>query len=336
MSRQHQNERSTDTTTLDTSGFQRVYFETSAWNHLANAPDRDSLVRLLKRRRQVPLASVLSVAEILLTSDPARKQVLCRTVRTLHGDRQVLEQPLDIARAAASAFLQGQSAICIEESGPARSFYEALWHPHLASVQEVKQWIDDMHSRLEAFIQGMKPPLKDDATNYLAPEILERGDFLSGLCRFRPAQDLGLSADQMRALCRASDVWRALGATVAYVVQLSAAHAAKARKRSAKRTKRPGGPDIWQIVYLGCVEVFVTGDDWLLEAATKVSCLLNRPRCTIHSIDFLRGLRDFSSIGGAAKGSICPACGIPTGQGTSRHATANLSVANSRKEHDRS
>jgi len=82
MSAQQQDD---ENVALDAPSFQRMYFDTSAWNHITDAYDRDLLIHLLKRRRQVPLASVLSVAEILQTSEPARMGALCRIVEMLHG-----------------------------------------------------------------------------------------------------------------------------------------------------------------------------------------------------------------------------------------------------------
>jgi hypothetical protein len=304
---------------------QNIYFDTSVWGHLTEAPDRDTLILALRRRRQVPRASVISVAEILLTPDLTTRESLCETVRALHGEQQVLERPFDIAKAAASAFLQGQKTLCIKESAPAKSFYDALSDPRHAPVEQIKQWIENMNSNMESFLQGIKPPLRDAATNYLKPEVLERDDFLSDLCKFQTAQELGLSVPQMRELCHSSDMWRSLGATLAYIIQLSTAHAPKRRKINSKRAKRPDGADIWQIAYLGCVQVFITGDRWLLEAATEVSRLLKHQRCTIYSFEFLNALRKFAS-GRPSKRGICSVCGIARGQSKGGHAVGRRAL----------
>ena len=322
MSVAQQNEPKAQSAPEDISGFQRIYFDTSVWNHIADAHDRDSLIRFLKRRRQIPLASVISVAEILVTPDLSKRDSLCETVRALHGEQQVLEQPLHIAKAAAGAFLRAERTLCIEETESARSFYAALSDPRNAPVEQVKQWKDNMDSRLQRFIEDIKPPLKDNMTNYLSPEVLEREDFLAVLCKFPTAEQLGLSIDQMRGLCHASDLWRALGATLAYTIQLSTTHAPKRRKKNGQRMKRPGGADIWQTVYLGCVEVFVSGDQWMLEAAAQISHLLKWPRCTLHTREFIDGLRKSSSPGGLTGTRICHVCGIPRYPVRGRHAIA--------------
>jgi hypothetical protein len=305
--------------TEEMADLQNIYFDTSVWGHLTDALDRESLIDLLKRKRQIPRASVISVAQILLTPDLEKRDFLCETVRALHGERQVLERPLDIAKVAASAFLHGERTLCIKESGPARSFYDALSDPRNAPVHQVKQWVDNMDFNLQKFIQAVKPPFKDNITNYLSPKVLGRDDFVRALCKFSAAQDLDLSPDQMRGLCHFSDVWRALGATLAYIIHLSASHAPKKRKMHGQGIKRPDGADIWQIVYLGCVQVFVTGDRWMLQAATRVSRLLKHPRCTIYSFDFLKALREFTS-GKTSNRRICSVCGISRRQSRGGHA----------------
>ncbi len=310
MSTPQQDEDRHETPPADASAFQRVYFDTSVWNHLTDARDRDMLIRSLQRRR-IPFASVISIAEILGTSDLNKRADLCGTIRALHGDRPLLERPMDLAEAAAEAFLKREDTLCAKESGPARTLYDALTNPSDAPVSEINNWLDNMDQNLEGFIDKIKPPSKDEATNYLSPIILERSDFLSSLCQFPPARKLNLSPAQMRELCRASDIWRALGATLAYIIQLSTTHSPKWRKVNSKRIRRPGGPDIWQTVYLGCVEVFVTGDTWMLEAAAAVSSLLKWPRCTVHSLDLIEGMR--------AKANTCHICGSLRNSGRGLH-----------------
>jgi hypothetical protein len=51
------------------------------------------------------------------------------------------------------------------------------------------------------------------------------------------------------------------------MIELSAKHVTKSKHGK----KRPGGPDLWQTVYLGVSEIFVTGDEGLIEAASSVS-----------------------------------------------------------------
>lgn len=319
MNMAQHDEGSTETTLVDMSGFQRIYFDTSTWNDITDALDRDILIRLLERRRQIPRASVISVAEILLTPDLNVRDSLCKTVRALCGQQQVLEQPLEIAKAVASAFLQGKRPLLIE-SAAARSFYDALYDPRNAPVEKVKQWKSDLDSRFENFIQQIRPPVKDAVTNYLSLEFLERQDFLQILGKFPKLQELGLSIDQMCDLCRASNVWRALAATLAYIIHLSASHAPRKKRKNGKSMRRPNGADMWQTVYLGCVQVFVTGDRWMLEAATEVSRLLKWPRCTLHSDEFLNALRELSSTGAVAGTSICSVCGIPGSPARGGHA----------------
>jgi hypothetical protein len=143
-----------------------------------------------------------------------------------------------------------------------------------------------MDRNVERIIEETRPEQRDATANYFSPEILDREDFLRLLCQFPPANELGLSISQIRNICQKSDIWKALRATLACIIDLSTTHAPKKRKRK----KRPGGPDLWQAVYLGVVEIFVASDDWMLEAVSGVSALLPYPRHTMHTRDFLREL----------------------------------------------
>jgi hypothetical protein len=79
------------------------------------------------------------------------------------------------------------------------------------------------------------------------------------------------------------DVWRALAGTLGYIVTQAMGHSPM-RQRGRKR---PGGPDMWQAVYLGVAEAFVSSDVRLLEAAREVSSTFEYPRCVVSTDDFL-------------------------------------------------
>lgn len=66
---------------------------------------------------------------------------------------------------------------------------------------------------------------------------------------------------------------------------------------------------MWQVVYLGVAEVFVSSDVRLLEAARDVSSTLRYPRCVISTADFLEG------IAAADVKSRCLVCGSSTQMG---------------------
>jgi len=140
-----------------------------------------------------------------------------------------------------------------------------------------------MNGNAKRFIEEIKPDGRDVVTNYLYPEVLDREDFLRLLSQFPPAKELGLTVPQIRTVCQNSDIWRALRATLACMIQLSVTHAPKNRKGK----KRPGGADLWQAVYLGVTELFVARDERMLEAAAGVSALLPYPRHIMHTRDFL-------------------------------------------------
>ncbi len=301
-----------------------VYFDTSSWNALAKRPDRGVLINLIRSGNRPVLASVVSLAEVLRTPDPDHKRLICSTMRALHGGGPLLERPLDIARAAAEAFLKGHEDFPLPVTGPGNYLHACMLDPDQEPSSEIAAWLGNMNHNVEEFINANRPPERERDTVCLSLEVLEGEDFLNVLCRLPPTRDLGISVPQMRDLCKGSDVWRALGATIEYIIQLATSHSPKNWKQGKHRRKRPDGSDLWQAVYLGVAEVFVTDDAGMLRATSEIDRILRYPRCVVHSDDFLNGILQKHTNGIAAGAtphqSICPVCGsaVPTRAG--RHA----------------
>jgi hypothetical protein len=270
-----------------------VYFDTSAWNHLEKQSDPENLIHLIHRRKQLVLASVISVGEVLRIRDDNRRQRICSMMRTLHGDGPLLERSFsELARAAAQGVLQGQRDFVLPETRPGKylraCMSDATQPP---PADEIWGWLRNMRDNMERFIQENKPPRPDLTTCYLLPEVLAREDFLDLLCKLPSAKQLGVSIAQMRAICEKSDVWKALGATLACIIELSTTHAPK----NIKGRRRPGAQDLWQAPYLGVAEVFVTSDGPMLEAIHKIAALLPQPRCVVPATGFFERLQSNSA-----------------------------------------
>ena len=95
-----------------------------------------------------------------------------------------------------------------------------------------------------------------------------------------------MSVTQMRTICERSDVWKALRATLAFIIELSTTHT----PRNRKGHKRPGAEDLWQAPYLGVVEVFVTSDHWMHEAISKIAEFLPHRRRVLLASEFIERL----------------------------------------------
>ena len=109
-------------------------------------------------------------------------------------------------------------------------------------TDEIWDWLRNMSDKMDRFIQEIRPPEPNLTTCYLSPEVLAREDFLKLLCMLPPAKELEVSVPDMRAICEKSDVWKALAATLAYIIELSTTHAPK----KIDGHKRPGAQDLWQ------------------------------------------------------------------------------------------
>jgi len=136
-----------------------------------------------------------------------------------------------------------------------------------------------------------------------------------GTGRSGQEQELSLSFAQVADLGSRVDIWRALAGTMGYIITQAMAHSPK-RERGRKR---PGGPDMWQVVYMGVAEAFVSSDVRLLEAAREVSSTFRYPRCVVSTGDFLEG------IAACGAKSRCLVCGSSTHMGM--HALDQGAVA---------
>jgi hypothetical protein len=204
-----------------------VYFDTSSWNALAKRPDRRVLINLIQSENRLVLASVVSLAEVLLTPDSNKRRLICETMKAVHGGGPLLEHPLDVAHAAAAAFIKRQEHFLLPLTGPGNYLHSRMLDPDHAPTSQIKAWLGDMNRRVEEFINANRPAERKRDTVRLSLEELQSEAFLDVLCQFPPAQDLDIFVPQMRDLCKRSDVWRALGATIAYMIQLATSHSPK-------------------------------------------------------------------------------------------------------------
>ena len=261
-----------------------VYFDTSAWNHLEDHDKRENLIHLIQQRKQRVVASVISVGEILRIRDDIRRHKICSTMRTLHGDAPLLERPFDLARAAAQGILQGQEDFLLPRARPGDYLLSCMLDAtQPPPTDEIWQWLHNMDDKWAEFkgqlnLLSLEPDLED------LPKVLGSAAFLKILCKLPPAEKLGASLSQMRDIYGKSDVWKALGAMLAYMIKPSTTHAPKNKKRK----QLPGAPDLWQAPYLGVVEVFVTRDELLLDAISEIADVapFRHPRCTEGSDSF--------------------------------------------------
>ena len=247
-----------------------VYFDTSSWNHLADHHDREKLIHLIQQHKQLVMASVISVGEVLC-SDDLRRQKICSVMRTLHGDGPLLERPFDLAHAAAQAILQGQNDFCLPLTGAGNYLLHCMLDATEPPPQdEIWKWLDNEEEKWGKYKADLNC-LNLKSNLDCLPEVLGNDNFLKILCQSPPAKELGVSVSQMRGICEKSDVWKAFGGTLAYMIKPSTTHAPKNKKHK----RLPGARDLWQAPYLGVVDVFVTGDALMRDAISEISSVVH-------------------------------------------------------------
>lgn len=303
---------------IDLANRRKVYFDTSAWDYVSKHARGEEVVCLIRQSGAIVLASVISVAEALRTRDPRSRESICSTILALHGDGHVLERPQDLTVAAAEAFLRGEEDVILPRTGSGEAIYSHLRNPNSPPSKELRDWLHNMDNNLNRFIEKTRPQQRDLKTRYCTSKVLEREDFLQILCELPPTRHLKFSISQMRDLCQVSDIWKAQAAALAYMIELSVRHAPKSKHGK----KRPGGPDLWQTVYLGVSEIFVTGDKELLKAASSVSACLRYPRCVVSRENFIDGI--LRNGGGTTESPVvggprCHLCGCNLGSSEGMH-----------------
>jgi hypothetical protein len=302
---------------IDLGNLRRVYFDTSAWNYLSRHADRAKLVREIKQSGSIVLASVISVGEVLRTDNAEFRRLMCSTIRELHGAGILLERPEDIAIAVAVAFRRGEKNMLLPRTGPGEKLYSYVHDPTSPPSAEIRAWLENMDGNVSRFIDAMKPPKPDTKTRYCSAEVFDREDFLQTLCNLPFAKESNISIYEMRELCQASDIWKGLGATIGYIIELSTTHAPTWHHGR----KRTGGPDIRQLAYLGVADIFVTKDRNQLEAARRVAECLKYPRCVVSIEEFTNGIPSSAAIPDRIQRATkkkCQVCGcrLPTRAGT--------------------
>ncbi len=180
-----------------------IYLESNVWPILAS-PASATLVTTLKRKHTI-VASTITATELLRAPLAVRKKLalpFCDLV-TL----PLLEPPLMLAEAAATAFILNDAEYELSPTEQSRTIYAALCGlTDDPNVKGVDEWIAAMHEDVDRFIADVRPS-KPDPQSYTRSEIVQRDDFIDLLRDFPAARKLRLTRQQMQKLLGASDIW---------------------------------------------------------------------------------------------------------------------------------
>ena len=194
-----------------------AYFDTSAWNDIADHVESEAIVAHLQVRAVIVLASVISAGEILKTPSADRLERLCSVMLKLHGDGALFERPMTLAAEAARAFLREERDFSLPLTGPGRSLLEFLRRPDAADKSSIAAWLQNLDRNHERFLREIRPELPDPNTRYYSADLLHSEPFLKLLATVPVAQELGLSPTQIADLTARVDVWRALAGAMGYI-----------------------------------------------------------------------------------------------------------------------
>lgn len=265
------------------------YCETSALNHLADDPDRESVLgRLRAPDRQVRI-SAYTVAEAAATPDLARRALLLRLARTLSAPCRPLALLPDLLRRALDVYAKREPS-CVVTIPPE---FEGVWVA-LKTPDEVDEdarrealdwksqqeaWYREMHAGARSAFQQIlmahppgKPPIRTAAQllriYYTHPTFLE--DFFAPF--FSKCGHADTFQGRARAVLWELEPWKlAFAALAVSVFDRGIRHQGPGRWKA-------GSIDTQQAIYLATCDVFVTADEGQYRLMRRILPLSHKPR----------------------------------------------------------
>ena len=143
-----------------------AYFDTSAWNDLADHPKCEAIVAELQRNRVIVLASVISAGEILKTPARGRVERIRSVMLKLHGDGPLLERPMTLAAEGARAFFRSETDFLLPQTRSGRSLLEFLHRPDDADCPLIGVWLQNLERNHEKFLAEIRPDQPNRDTRY--------------------------------------------------------------------------------------------------------------------------------------------------------------------------
>ncbi len=277
-----------------------VYFETSAWNRLADRPDRDGVIARVKELGLRVVTGLYAAGELLSTTNAGRRRALCELVtRVAHGGAPLLDHPEYLAKYAVQAWRNGEADLLARESPGARRLRFFLENPDRlddASRREIVQWIQHgAHADHDAVLQDLAPVGPRAGPPFCSEAILRSREWNEAFAAGDPVvKENRLSLDEVEAICEARDVWKAYRAMVAFTgdAGLDRMPVSRPNPKGGRDQRRPGGPDIRQAVYLGVCGTFVLQDGWLEESLSHIAAAAGLPRLIVRAESYFEQILD--------------------------------------------
>jgi hypothetical protein len=264
---------------VDLEGVRRFYLDASAWNLLADHPEREKVLRFIGapgKRCAVP--SLVNAAELLRTKNAERRRILCETMAaTVTDGRALLPHPMDVLEDAARDFQKGEDAVTLGENGDTRTLRALIADPSRLDaerMEDLDRWAAGEKAALVDFWKyvtdvGVRDPSLRIGVDFLGPSAP-----VSMLGSYTVARKLALGETELRSLVEKVPPWSAFFLTLG----LSFDMVNQTPFSKGKAAELPNGPDFLQLTYLGLVNDFVVDDAGLLEVAQRASEMLVRTR----------------------------------------------------------
>jgi len=259
---------------VDLSFLHRYYFDANTWDLIATHPEREGVLRHVSEpAKRTALASIVNAIELLRTPDSRKEKrvLLCQTLDSaITDDLPLVGHPMYVLEQAAKSFRSGEpTALIAEDEDDSRGLRILLRRSaelDLKESEKMKNWIEKKKTTLEGFWKEISNSGIRDRNLLVSDDFLGREDVVQLLATFSPSTNLGLSHDEIRALLQKTPIWPAFAFGIAAMLELV--------NQQEYSKRRPNGPDLLQVTYLGLVNEFVTDDAEFRKVACRVEELL--------------------------------------------------------------
>lgn len=263
------------------------YFDTSVYNRILDDPDKDLLLKNIKKKHITAIPSLVNLCELLQTTGEARKQSLLSIYNEIRDDYHPLKPFTALLRDAVLAVQEGNIDVKANMPVAIDDTTEQLCIDVLKdSGKEFDQYALKARARLFGE-QGIKAP--PDAKTFFEACHDEKMNstwinLFTGVCKSLGIEELKLDEGTILKVVKdPNSPWKYYLDTTLLIF-----HRRAMRTAGHGRKSNPGGADLEQGIYLCWAEIYVIKDGVFYEFVKELKKLLGYSK-EIYDYDEFRG-----------------------------------------------
>lgn len=240
------------------------YFDTSIYNQILDDPDKDLIIKKIKKERITAIPSLVNLCEILKTKDVGRKQNLLSVYHEIRDDYHALKPFTNLLRDATLAIQKGNVYIEVNMPVVIDGDTEQLCRDALKDAGEefdeyalkAREWLfEDQRITIPPTARAFFKISHDER---MIPIWIE---LFKGACDGMGIRELNLNDDLiMQIITDPKSFWKYYLDT-----KLLIFHRRAMRTEGHGKKSNPGGADLEQIIYLCWADIYVIQDGLFYE-----------------------------------------------------------------------